>query len=246
MKTRRQFIRTFSLGTVTGLGATPWLATFLATVVSEHEARAAEEGELILQLSSFPPLLQPFGSVRVSVNPIEGPFPTGSFYPIIITRGPGNIFYAVSSSCTHRGCVVTAFDGSAIVCPCHGSEFTLDGTVTKEPANSDLLTYPVVFDGLNTLRIRIPELGYSITQCRLEAGPTPRLSLEFPTFDQVQYEVRFHQTSTAPWNVVPYATTLNGPVNNFVLNGDGLSKTIFVERTAPAGFFAVAMILKEV
>jgi Rieske Fe-S protein len=41
--------------------------------------------------------------------------------------------YAISSVCTHLGCIVkTAEDG--FTCPCHGSRFGRDGSVTKGPA----------------------------------------------------------------------------------------------------------------
>lgn len=45
--------------------------------------------------------------------------------------------YAVSLICTHLGCIVKdTADG--FECPCHGSQFTADGTVTKGPAPTAL------------------------------------------------------------------------------------------------------------
>ncbi|HSB10116.1 MAG TPA: Rieske 2Fe-2S domain-containing protein [Blastocatellia bacterium] len=41
--------------------------------------------------------------------------------------------YAISTTCTHLGCVVKASAG-AFECPCHGSRFAADGSVTKGPA----------------------------------------------------------------------------------------------------------------
>ena len=41
--------------------------------------------------------------------------------------------YAISRVCTHLGCLVKS-EGEGFQCPCHGSRFALDGTVTKGPA----------------------------------------------------------------------------------------------------------------
>ncbi len=45
----------------------------------------------------------------------------------------GNGVHAISIVCTHLGCIVTpTADGFS--CPCHGSGFAKDGSVTKGPA----------------------------------------------------------------------------------------------------------------
>lgn len=41
--------------------------------------------------------------------------------------------YAISRVCTHLGCLVKN-EGGGFQCPCHGSRFALDGSVTKGPA----------------------------------------------------------------------------------------------------------------
>ncbi len=49
----------------------------------------------------------------------------------------GEGVYAISIVCTHLGCIVkTSTDG--FTCPCHGSGYAKDGTVTKGPAPKPL------------------------------------------------------------------------------------------------------------
>jgi len=44
-------------------------------------------------------------------------------------------FYAMSAVCTHLGCMtVWKQDAGVIACPCHGSDFRVDGTVIRGPA----------------------------------------------------------------------------------------------------------------
>jgi len=56
--------------------------------------------------------------------------------------------YAVSLVCTHLGCIVkNSSDG--FECPCHGSQFTADGTVRKGPAPRALAWHKVTGSGGN-------------------------------------------------------------------------------------------------
>ncbi len=51
---------------------------------------------------------------------------------VAVFRGADGI-YAVSTICTHLGCVVKA-NAEGFECPCHGSRFLADGTVLRGPA----------------------------------------------------------------------------------------------------------------
>lgn len=54
-------------------------------------------------------------------------------------------FTAVNLICTHKGCTVE-LEGNKFVCPCHGSEYSIEGKVTEGPAKKDLKTYNTVYD----------------------------------------------------------------------------------------------------
>ncbi len=72
---------------------------------------------------------------------------------IVIARTSTGDFIAVSASCTHEGTNVNYnSSGNKFVCPNHNAEFSITGTVTKGPANSNLKQYKTALTG-NTLRI---------------------------------------------------------------------------------------------
>lgn len=50
--------------------------------------------------------------------------------------------------CTHRGCELNV-GGGIYTCPCHGSEFSVDGKVLEGPANENLITYLTKTDNEN-------------------------------------------------------------------------------------------------
>jgi cytochrome b6-f complex iron-sulfur subunit len=54
--------------------------------------------------------------------------------------------YAVSTICTHLGCVVKS-STEGFECPCHGSRFASDGAVTKGPAPQPLPWLKVTSSG---------------------------------------------------------------------------------------------------
>lgn len=54
----------------------------------------------------------------------------------------GNKLAAVSTTCTHLGCIVGISD-TGYACPCHGSRFDQDGNVTGGPAPRPLPWYKV-------------------------------------------------------------------------------------------------------
>lgn len=64
---------------------------------------------------------------------------------VLVARISDTSFIALSAICTHAGCTVR-FATTQISCPCHGSLFALDGTVTRGPATRPLAKYTATYD----------------------------------------------------------------------------------------------------
>jgi len=60
---------------------------------------------------------------------------------VCVVREGGRLA-AISTTCTHLGCIVGLSD-TGFACPCHGSRFDQDGTVTGGPAPRALPWYKV-------------------------------------------------------------------------------------------------------
>ena len=71
-------------------------------------------------------------------------FRQGRFY---LVRQEGGGFLAISRECTHLGCVVPWMTSdNKFVCPCHSSEFDMNGEVLSPPAPRALDLFPVVIE----------------------------------------------------------------------------------------------------
>jgi len=70
--------------------------------------------------------------------------PKGFDDKIIVTHARDGSLHAVSAICTHRGCTVL-YDPKLghLRCPCHGSQYDLDGHNLKGPAQRPLRQYGV-------------------------------------------------------------------------------------------------------
>lgn len=65
---------------------------------------------------------------------------------VIVVR-KGDTLHASSSICTHKRCILKkAADGSALKCPCHQSDFDLEGIPMGGPAKLPLLRYAVTLE----------------------------------------------------------------------------------------------------
>ncbi|KAA1420007.1 Rieske (2Fe-2S) protein [Mumia zhuanghuii] len=76
---------------------------------------------------------------------------SGRFYEsekVIVTQPTEGTFKGFSSVCTHQGCAVSMVEDAVMICPCHGSEFSIsDGAPSEGPAEQPLESREVRVDG---------------------------------------------------------------------------------------------------
>lgn len=72
---------------------------------------------------------------------------------ILIMHLSDDSYQALSKICTHEGCIV-GFNGTEVVCPCHGSRYSTAGAVLNGPATRALTKYKTEVSG-NILTISL-------------------------------------------------------------------------------------------
>jgi Rieske Fe-S protein len=70
---------------------------------------------------------------------------------IAVTRLSATSVVAVSLVCTHQACPLSLpqAPGGNLICQCHGSQFTANGTVVQGPAQVGLRTFAATIDAAN-------------------------------------------------------------------------------------------------
>lgn len=74
----------------------------------------------------------------------------GMLFPergVVVTQATEGAFAAFGLACPHQGCNVGSVSGDTIVCPCHGSTFSLDGAVQQGPATTGLTPVAISVEG---------------------------------------------------------------------------------------------------
>ena len=82
------------------------------------------------------------GIIRIPFNRNKKVFLANDF----IVVNDVNQTKVFSSHCTHLGCAIHEFKEGKLVCPCHGSEFSLNGEAMKGPAYKPLERMDFEFD----------------------------------------------------------------------------------------------------
>jgi len=200
-------------------------------------ARAADPvGVVRVALADFPALAAISGSVHLTV---AAPTP---LYPVILTRTDANAFAAVSSQCTHAGCVVNTYsdtDGS-LLCTCHGSRYTAQGAVLTGPAGFDLAGYPARLVSAGVVEVEIPGIGFALAGALVNTAVGRRMRLTFPTASSLRYEIKRRTSLASPAATVPFSLTETGAVSQTQLTGSGAPATLYVEADAATGFLSVS------
>lgn len=71
--------------------------------------------------------------------------------PASIMVNTNGSYVAFTAVCTHSGCLVGNYANGRITCPCHGSQFNLQGQVVNGPAPSPLRSFPTRFEAASRI-----------------------------------------------------------------------------------------------
>jgi cytochrome b6-f complex iron-sulfur subunit len=68
---------------------------------------------------------------------------------LLAARTSDGVYYAMTTICTHQGCIINQYDSGSkeFVCQCHQSTFSVTGAVTNGPAPSALRQYQTTVSG---------------------------------------------------------------------------------------------------
>ena len=129
---RRSFLKNiwFGLGAIAGLEFL-WMTFSFLSPTKKTGAADISQLRTVGELKNIP------------VNTVI-PVRSGQFYLVRLADGG---LLALSLKCSHLGCSVSwDANKSRFICPCHASEFAMNGNVINPPAPRALDYYPVIID----------------------------------------------------------------------------------------------------
>ncbi|MEH2409813.1 QcrA and Rieske domain-containing protein [Nostoc sp.] len=127
---RRDFINWVGLG---------WIASSLPVAIAACSSQTTTAASKDWQTVGTSAELDKTGQLLAKNSPVG---------PVLVIGTSKAEITAVDPTCTHAGCTV-AWQAKAkkFACPCHGSEFGVDGKVQKGPATNPLKTYAAKIEG---------------------------------------------------------------------------------------------------
>lgn len=136
---RREFLRIGGVAAAFACEGCAILGSRKADVVAEPR-----QGVVRLTQAQSAALLASEGSILVTLK--------GLHDKILVVHRTDRTLYAVSAICTHMGCTVHYDkDMGHLACPCHGSQYALDGSVIRGPAKQPLRRYDVTMENEQVL-----------------------------------------------------------------------------------------------
>ena len=163
--------------------------------------------------------------------------------------------FVLNSRCTHMGCTVNAWNaGDNILCPCHGSNYNVDGSiiVAAVPGSGQpsLATYDFNWDGSDLLQIDVPGLDLTVNQIAVEKiipGNT-RLRLDFPGRALSTYQVFYTPDLVSEAQSVQFSLTADGAADQSSID-IGFSDTptsVWVDDSGTQGFYSIALVITQI
>ncbi len=144
--------RTMLTGLAIGAAAVPFLAACGSSTASSGSSPKALSGGAAGTSgggASSPGSNSSSGDALTQVSDV--PVGGGVILPTqstVVTQPSKGTFEGFSSTCTHMGCTVASIQDGKIICPCHGSMYSIkDGSVLGGPAPAPLPKKPVKVEG---------------------------------------------------------------------------------------------------
>ena len=150
---RREFIEKACLGSIGVVAGLSVLSSLdIPTIKASPRAGVfGDTREIPLRLEDTPELKEIGGAYHLTIDEIDK--------DLLVVRTGDDKFVAVDIKCTHKGCDVKYEDKTnRFVCPCHDSQFDLNGVPKGGPAKKPLGSYKTTFkDGEVTIHIPMDE-----------------------------------------------------------------------------------------
>jgi hypothetical protein len=149
------------------------------------------------------------------------------------------------------GCTVQTWNASDnILCPCHGSNYGVDGSIIRPaiPGSGQpgLNTYNFNFDGEDLLEIDVPGLDLTINNIAIAAitASNTRLHLNFPGRALSTYQVLYTPDLVTQSQQVNFALTASGSADQSQIQTDvhGGPVDVWVDDPGTHGFYSIELV----